>query len=401
MALTTINLQIQFTATYVGEHRICWRVAGTIPYDCTNTVIAILGVNTTVITFDVEENFCGPYFFEGYVQPTCVDEGDPSLQTAWTPVEYVNTPDCNAYTLTCSTVSIAKIDITGYGSGYDPTPGNEPLVTIAGDATAVAVVEATNDGIKTASINTPGAGYFGGGYGKAINITATTAGSGIDARFDVTVEAGVVVDIALRSGGTLWSLIDQFSFNNADLGGVGAGFLGDVKSLSVIGEIKEVQLTFVGTGYNSVPVLTIDPPVGPGTQATGLARLAGCQSITGALLGPNCDATLRSDIVSMPLNSVISFCNPAASPPLGGYPQGWTQADGTCCYLPCKCYEVTLDAGGTVEYYYTDCATGVLTYGTFTDAGPHVETITNVVEGTLQSVWLIGTGTQNEVACIT
>lgn len=56
------------------------------PDDCTNTVIATLGINVTVITFDVEENYCGPYDFEGYVQPTCVAEGDPSLQTAWTPI---------------------------------------------------------------------------------------------------------------------------------------------------------------------------------------------------------------------------------------------------------------------------------------------------------------------------
>lgn len=60
-------------------------------------------------------------------------------------------------------------------------------MTVAGDATAVAVVEATADGIKTASINTAGAGYFGGGNGVATNITATTAGPGINARFDVEV----------------------------------------------------------------------------------------------------------------------------------------------------------------------------------------------------------------------
>jgi hypothetical protein len=396
MATTNLNLQVSFTATYVGEHRVCWRIQGSgDPYDCTTLVMAVFGANVTIIFLVVEENYCGPYEFEGYVQPTCVAEGDPSLKTAWTPVQYVNTPDCEPYVLTCSTVSLARIDITNWGTGYDPLPGMEPLVTVAGDATAIAVVDSLGNGIKTYAIVDGGSGYYGGGYGKAINIPATTATLGIDAKFDVTVSAGVVVEIVVRDGGSAWTPGDNFSFSAAALGGtVLTPFIGGVAAVTAIGNIKQIQLTFIGTGYNSVPVVSVDPPL-IGDTAAVVARLTGCQSITGALLGPNCDASVRSDIVSMPLNSAIKFCNPTLSPPLGGYAQGWTQSNGECCYLPCTCYNISLDAGGTVEYYYTDCITGNLTYGTFEAAGPWIEPVLNVVEGTLQAVWLVGTGTSS------
>lgn len=393
MALTTIHLEVTFNATYVGEHRVCWAVVGVGIDDCSTLVMAVLGPNVTSIEINVEENFCGPYEFEGYVQPTCVIEGDPTLRSAWTPVQYVNTPSCDPYTLTCGTVSLDRVDITAWGTGYDPTPGMEPLVTVAGDATAIAVVDSLGDGIKTYAIVDGGTGYFSGGYGKAVNISATTAGPGIDAKFDVTVSAGVVVEIVVRDGGSAWVPGNNFSFATIDLGGtITTPFIGGVAAVTVIGNIKQIQLTFVGTGYNSVPVITVDPPL-IGDQATAVARLAGCPSITGALLGPNCDSTVRSDIVSMPLNSVIAFCNPVLSPPLGGYPQGWVEGNGECCYLPCTCYNITIDAGGTIEYYYTDCTTGNLTYGTVTVAGPWTETVLNVVEGTLYAVWLVGSGT--------
>lgn len=391
MAVVNITLEVNFTSHYIGEHRICWRIQGSgDPYDCTNLVICPNGACTSSFTISLESNFCGPYTIEGYVQPTCFDQSDPTGQVPFS-AEYNNTVDCEPYTLTCSTVSLdGWIHIVDYGSGYTAAP----LISIGGNATAISVIEATDDGMKTASINTPGTGYFSGGYGKARNITAIpgVGPAGIDARFDVTVQAGVVIQIDIRSGGTGWAIGNQFTFDNTDLGGSGSDFVGTVDTLSVIGELKEIQLTSPGSGYTAVPAVIVAPPSGPGTQANAFSKLAGCQSISGELLGPNCDLTPREDIVSVPLNTVIRFCNPSFSPPLGGYPVGWVQGSGECCYLPCTCYQMTLDDGGTVEYYYTDCTTGSLVYGIFTDDGAHTETLNNVVEGSLTAIWNEGTG---------
>lgn len=391
MALTTLNLQVSFNATYVGEHRVCWRIVGTVPYDCTTLVIATLGANITVITFDVEENYCGPYEFEGYVQPTCVAEGDPSLQTAWTPVQYVNTPDCNPHILTCQTVSLSKMLVTTPGSGFNPLDP-APAVTIAGDATGTAVIG--NGGIKTWTVTNAGTGYAMGGTADFVDVPATTAGAGTGAKFDVSVTVGVVTALTLKDPGVDYALIDGFSFTAASLGGGGVNFAADIDTINT-GELQEIVLSFVGTGYNSVPVATVDP-LGFGVPPVIIAVLADCPLLTGAAMGPNCDGTLRSDTIPIPLNKSIYLCNPAGVDP-SGYPTGYALLTGECCYLPCDNHRVTIDAGGTVDYYYLDCNL-VQQHAQMVAAGLD-EVCFFAIEGTVTAIWTIGTGSSDTTAC--
>ena len=379
-----VTLQVDFTSQYPGDHRVCWRIQGSgDPYDCSNVITCLGNGNacTTSIPIELESNYCGPYTIEGYVQATCISSDSAAGRIGFTAV-YNNTGDCISYKIECTSVSLEKIEISSYGSGFDPLDP-APTVTIDGNATGVAVIADTNDGIKTASINNPGSGYFSGGSGKALDITAVTAGPGINARFDVTVLAGEVVEIAVRNGGTLWSLIDQFSFNNADLGGTGAGFLGDVDSLTVIGEIKEVQLSFVGSGYTSIPTVTVDP-LGFTDPPVVVAVLAKCPVLTEAMLGPNCDLTSRADTVQIPLNSTLTVCN--GTPPPGGYPAGYTETQSGCCY-DCTSYTVEALAGsplnGWADVYYIDCFTLELTHFEIGGAAPGTNTFCAVTDSVL------------------
>lgn len=396
MATTNLNLQVSFTATYVGEHRVCWRIQGSgDPYDCTTLVMAVLGANITIIFLVVEENYCGPYEFEGYVQPTCVAEGDPSLQTAWTPVQYVNTPDCNPHILTCQTVSLSKMLVTTPGSGFNPLDP-APVVTIAGDATGTAVIG--NAGVKTWTVLNAGTGYAMGGTADFAAVTAIITGTGSGAKFDVSVTVGVITALTLTSPGSAFTFGaggDTFSFTAASLGGGGINFNAIVDTVNT-GELQEIVLSFVGTGYNSVPVATVDP-LGFGVPPIIIAVLADCPLLTGAAMGPNCDGTLRSDTIPIPLNKSIYLCNPAGVDP-SGYPTGYALLTGECCYLPCDNHRVTIDAGGTVDYYYLDCNL-VQQHAQWSTAGP-CDVCFNAVEGTVTAIWSSGTGTYDTNVCV-
>lgn len=86
MGTTTIN--VSFTAYFAGTHRVCYRLNGTGPYDCT-TIVSCTGSGgscSAVITFSYSDGsgVCDPVAVDGYVQPTCEPEGSVLLRVPFT-----------------------------------------------------------------------------------------------------------------------------------------------------------------------------------------------------------------------------------------------------------------------------------------------------------------------------
>lgn len=153
-------IQLTFTANYTGSHRICWREGSSGAYDCSITVGCTSGNSCTVdIPVDTDNQTCEVREFEGYVQPTCVDE--ESIEKR---VEFSNTftpvNTCQSYTVTCDTTSVESITVESGGSGYPQSP--PPAVTLIGGggtgATAVAVVNGSGE-ITEIVITNGGSGY--------------------------------------------------------------------------------------------------------------------------------------------------------------------------------------------------------------------------------------------------
>lgn len=72
------TLQVDFIANYTGNHRVCWRIGTSGPYDCITIVpCAGLGalcsayISVDLSAYNVQ---CDDIIFEGYVQPTCYPE---------------------------------------------------------------------------------------------------------------------------------------------------------------------------------------------------------------------------------------------------------------------------------------------------------------------------------------
>ena len=111
MALVPATITVFFTSNYTGDHRVCWRAAGTTIYDC-STIVTCLGGGAACsvdITVTVNDSTC-PASFEGYVQAVCEDIGSLTGRVAflvtYTPVDACesvsytcNQPECNATTV--------------------------------------------------------------------------------------------------------------------------------------------------------------------------------------------------------------------------------------------------------------------------------------------------------------
>lgn len=126
------KLRVQFTPSYTGNHRVCWRI-GTGAYDCTTIVAGITGVPVSVdidVDFDALNELCATSSINGYVQPTCVPETCPYLQVSFSEsydpyctywrLECGGDPNCTGFTLTG----------TDCGGTVDPSIPTAPLGTI-------------------------------------------------------------------------------------------------------------------------------------------------------------------------------------------------------------------------------------------------------------------------------
>lgn len=355
------TLRIQFTPNYTGNHRVCWRQGNSGPYDCSTIVAGVVGVPQTVdIPFDYNpiNLTCTSDVLEGYVQPTCVPESCPYLQTGFISGY---TPYCRLWTVECTDVAIESVGPSFVGSGYTPGAvipvvftGGGPGVTI----TAVADAYIADGAVGSVAITTPGVGYVDGTY---YNVPAVPVAP------QPGVGTGLVVAQVDVVGGAIVST--SFNQNSAD---AGSGYVngdtfnlvlpftvpgdpGNVDNLLTVGGVHSgdvlwIDLTVPGAGYSVAPSVSI------GGNAVLVAVLAQCPAYD---LGTDCSGFNIGLQLQRSIGWKYFICQ-AIGPGNPTTIDGWTATLGAlpanCCYA-CEQLAYTNSTGGAINVFYIDYAT--------------------------------------------
>jgi hypothetical protein len=354
MAPVPATMTVNFTSNYPGPHRVCWRIGNAGPYDCSTIVNCLGGGNpcSAVIPITVDNSTCVTVDFNGYVQAACQIEASLVDRIPFS-VIFTPVPPCRKWDVTCNSVDIPSYNVVAAGTNY--VVGSDPIITVLGGGGSGAAAHGIvgNGGLKTFTITNGGAGYNGGGSATFLNVPAQTlTGVGVGGFLDVIVTLGVITAVTISTGntdpGTLYAILDTFDFNNADLGGSGAGALMTVNTVNT-GNIQYVVVDNPGSGYSSLPTVTIaSSPTG---QATITANLGQCPTFD---FGLDCDGNAIGFVAAQDLGFVYSKCNSAAPTP----PADWVVAENGCCY---DCVTAVFDAIGiNADISYTDCTTGEL-----------------------------------------
>lgn len=126
-----MDLQITWQAAVNGDHTVCIRLTGTLPYMC-QTINGTAGLNSNAI-FNVPDNFCENVKYEGYVVADCEKISNPQPQFALEIVQ--KTDPCVPYEIICSSVPLANITIFDGGALYqvgdDILANGVPITTVA------------------------------------------------------------------------------------------------------------------------------------------------------------------------------------------------------------------------------------------------------------------------------
>lgn len=357
MATITVN----YTANYAGDHRICYRQVGTADYCCLTDTVAAVGPVTFVIDFATPADYCfgtpdevvtpvetdcGPFAYEGYIQPTCETIDSVNNRTAWT-ASFTTTPDCNAYTVTCASSGIAGIQMITGGNTYLTIPSY--VISGAGGATLALHVYVTS-----AAINAGGAGS-GAGYTNG-DVLTVAGGTGTAAQVTVqTVDGGGGILTYITSNIGNYTVIPASP--NAVTGGTGAGATFDLEY-----GVLSCDVTAPGTYTTSIPTITFDLPAGLGTRALGTVLMEPCA----AFIPPTCALILDDGVPDAGLTldgltylSAVDFCSKGAAPVIAGYTVA-PSVEVTCC----SCRLLTINViNGVVPYvFYTDAITHDVTY---------------------------------------
>jgi hypothetical protein len=275
----------------------------------------------------VDNNTCSNENFNGYVQAACEVEASLNGRIPFS-VDFIPNPACKKWDLICSAVPLASVTVVSPGFGY--VPATTPAVTFLGGGGSGAIANAVigNGGIKTWTVTNGGAGYLGGGSGTITAVPAQNiVGAGVGGTFDVTVVLGVITVLTLNVGptspGTGYVVTDTFDFNNAFLGGTGAGAIITVDTLNT-GQIQYINLTNPGAGYSSIPTASVPPP-GGGLAPVLLVVLGVCPD---AIPGLDCSGFDPGTLTLEPLGFIYKMC--AAVAPV--IPVDWIVAENGCCY---------------------------------------------------------------------
>ena len=164
-------------------------------------------------------------------------------------------------TLTVTSNVITAITITNAGSGYTSLP-------------TIAITDNTTTSVTSGTIGTAGTGYIAG------DVVTITGGAGTSASFNVLAVGGLgqVTSISLASGGTYTS---NPSNPCGTVGGTGTGLTinvtltgggsgANITSTGNPGVITAINMYNIGTGYTSVPSVTITDSTGSGANATAV-----------------------------------------------------------------------------------------------------------------------------------
>lgn len=363
------TITVNFISNYAGNHRICWRMGGTGPYDCT-TIVACTGGGSpcmATIVIMVDNETCNPVTFDGYVQATCEVEGSLSGRDPFS-VIFTPVPPCRKWDVTCNAVDIPSYNVLTPGSGY--IVGSTPALSIIGGGGSGAIANGVvgDGGLKTFTITNGGTGYNGGGSATFNNVPAQNiVGTGVGGTLDVTVTLGVITAVVVSpspvtSPGTGYAVTDTFDFNNAFLGGSGSGAVITVATINT-GEIQYILVTNSGSGYSSTPSTTIAAPPA-GVTATVSPNMGQCPQFD---FGSDCDGNVIGFVPPKDLGFAYKKCSPIAPTP----PAEWVVAEVGCCY-DCRTVTFTAIPGPIINVGYTDCATGELIIVPVNPASPPV-----------------------------
>ena len=351
MATITIN----YTANYLGDHRVCYRQVGTTNYCCLTDTVSALGPQTFIIDFAVLADFCdgtadevvvpvetdcGPYSYEGYIQPDCEVLGSPNNRTLWT-ADFTTTPSCLAYIITCESAGVASITVTEPDGGMVAVPG----VTITGGggagATAIALMRTYTAGI---SISAAGAGYI---VGEQVFITGGT-GSGIQLQVATLGGGGSIATFIVISEG-LYSVLPGTVGVASTASGAGAG-----ATFDILYSLAAVTVTAPGDDYTSAPTIGFTGAAPAVPEA--FALLLPCNDFT----TPSCGATAT---VGLEIGQSAVFCDTTGTPVMADDGYNVVADPAVTC---CGCSEITavaLGSGEVIPYiYYTDAVTHDVVY---------------------------------------
>ncbi len=355
MAPTAGSITVNWTSNYAGQHRVCWRIGSSGPYDCSTLVNCTGGGSpcSVVIPVTVDNETCSTLTFEGYVQSGCEDVTSTNGRIPFS-TTFVPSPTCLPITVTCSNVSLAGFEITNPGSGYVVAPG--VTITGGGGSAAAGTAVVGTGGITGLIITNPGSGGPVGPvtYSGVASVAISTSGTGT---FDVDVTGGVISGVTVVTS-TGFVAGDTFTFNSASIGST----TGTVITVTTedTGTITQITLTNPGSGYTSQPSVTLSA----GT-ATAEAILAPC---AGAWLsGNNCLGNAYSAYpIGVELGQAFDLCNTGAVDP-GTIPSEFTITPSVDCCYDCVDIQITYNnpGGDPVDYAYINCNSLDISYRDF------------------------------------
>jgi hypothetical protein len=380
MAEVIATINVNFTSNYVGCHRLFWRKGSSGPY--TGPILATPpctgGGNPCTITFYdvVNSEACEPTNYEGYVQACCEDETSVVGRIPWT-VTFTPSPTCLPITITCSAVEIADIIVDDPGSGYDPL--NPPTVTLVGGgfsvlATADAIVgegTITNLLIVDAGVGPdqapatygPVAGANIVGTGTAVTVTVTSLNTVPGPPYPSGGNT-YINTVTLNTSSNDWTVGDTFELDPTGIGNIGTVLNPVIITVGATdeGQIIGFTITDPGSGYTSVPSVSIDPPPGVGTQATATAIMGSCPDAF--VVGPNCDG---NDYSAFPIEPAFgqefTMCFQGGAISSGSLPSEYTAVVSTTeCCIDCVSVQFQNLGDQNVEVSWIDCCPLSLTY---------------------------------------
>lgn len=386
MATLTIN----YIANYAGNHRVCYRQVGTTNYCCLTDVVTTIGPQTFTIDFTVPADYCdgtpnevvvpvetecGPYEYEGYVQPACEPEGSLLSRTEWGPISFTQDPVCLSYDVECTTSYIQSITLTNPGFAIH----DFPTYTFTGGGPCSTPPDITIDSMYVTNIEIENSDR-GTGY-QVGEILTLVGGVGIPATFTVTAiqgggPTGPLQSVSVLTPGSYTTLPAVSPATTTATGSAGP----NDASFKVYYAVESITLTDNGTACTS-PVSISFSISGGEVVPTASITMAPCSVIT----TPSCGT---STTVQVGFTQSVVFCESTGTPVL---PAEYTVTpQGTCC--DCKKATVKLIGGGVpVAYlYYTDATTNNVVYlnnggaGYFaTPGGTVVFTNVNVINGSI------------------